>query len=90
MSVKYTPSPKGLRVLGMSNFVRDTAVQGAMRVAREADKIHPAGTYQVNPAVVAAGWDNERRMGAVVSDQSDDRGGARRRSLRRGIEAARE
>ena len=89
--VKYTPTPQGLRVLGMSDFVRDAAVRGATNVANAASDIHPEGTYQVNPAVVTAGWDNEKRMGAVVSDRSvSARGGARRRSLQRGIEKARE
>lgn len=89
--VKYTPSKAGLRVLGMSNFVRDLSVRGAEKVARGASEVHPAGTYQVNPAIVTAGWDNERRMGAVVSDRSESvRGGARRRALQRGIEKAEE
>lgn len=88
--VKYTPTPAGLRVLGMSDFVRDLSVQGANKIAREASNIHPSGTYQVNPAVVTAGWNNERRMGAVVADKSPERGGARLRSLQRGIKRAKE
>lgn len=88
--VKYTPTPAGLRVLGMSGAIQDVALQGARRVANAASQIHPSGTYRVNPAIVTAGWNNETRKGAVVSDQSDDRGGWRRRSLQRGIEKARE
>ena len=89
--VTYKPEPGGLRKLGMSNFVRDVAVEGARKVAHGASEVHPAGTYQVNPAVVTAGWDNERRMGAAVTDVSENpRGGSRRRSLQRGIEKAKE
>ena len=88
--VKYTPTPAGLRVLGMSSAVQDLALQGARRVANAASQIHPSGRYQVNPAIVTAGWNNESRKGAVVSDQSPKRGGYRLRSLQRGIEKARE
>jgi len=87
--VKYVPTKSGVRLIGMSDTVRDAAVAGAERVAREASRIHPSGTYQVNPAVVVAGRENEKRMGAVVADKSERSGGWRRQSLRRGIQAAR-
>lgn len=85
-SVRYVPDAAGMRELGVSAGAQDVTLRAGGRIASAARQIYPSTTYTVRPGRVAAGWDNELRAGAIVTDETGE--GGRKRSLRRGIEAA--
>lgn len=88
MSAKYVSNAAGWRELGRSSGVQGATMQAANRIASAARQVDSEGTYSVTRATVTAGWDNELRAGAVVADETGS--GARKRSLLKGIEAAKE
>lgn len=87
-NVRYTPDKRGLRELGQSPGVRDAALEAAARVANWARQDDPRGAYEVTPANVTAGWDNEIRAGASVMEMQRGAGG-RKRTLARAAREAR-
>jgi hypothetical protein len=86
--VKYTPNPSGLREIGQSSGAGRAAMEGARAVQRFAQADNPSGAYETSPATVTAGWENEPRSGARVTE-TRMKAGARKRTLARAAEQAR-
>lgn len=88
--VKYTPNNDGVKRLGTSAVVRDVSLRAARRIADDARSIAPKTEYTVTPAEVTAGWNNEPRAGAMVSDTRKSMQGGRKQSLKRAIQRNRQ
>ena len=67
----YLADDSGLRSLGSSSRMGSEAMKAASEIAAAANSAGK-GSYSVLPAVVTAGWVNERRMGAVVREVRPD------------------
>lgn len=67
MAANYKPVPSGLREILSSNLVSDASVALAREVAGNAQAVGKS-KYVGASASVTAGWNNERRAGAVVSE----------------------
>lgn len=78
MARTYTSDARGLAELGRSPAVSAVAVAGANRIAAAARAANPEGEYVVTPATVTAGWANESRAGASVTETVPGRGPANR------------
>ncbi|POH58268.1 hypothetical protein CVS28_12560 [Arthrobacter glacialis] len=63
----YKPVPSGLRKVMNSTGMSDASVSLARKLAGNAQAVGH-GKYIGAPASVIAGWNNERRAGAVVSE----------------------
>jgi hypothetical protein len=67
----YMADDAGLKGLGTSAAVGDATLAAAQRLAGNAQAVG-RGTYEAAPATVVAGWNNERRAGAVVRETRPD------------------
>ncbi len=74
MAKTYTSDARGLAELGRSAAVSAVAVAGARRIAETARAANPEGEYAVTPTTVTAGWANEARAGASVTETVPGRG----------------
>lgn len=84
MAKHYEPIPAGLRKVGQFQGVQDLCMAVARTGADWANSINPTGEYDVHPAGVPTGWNNELRAGAEVVENG--RGAARQRVLQRTVE----
>lgn len=84
----YLADDAGLRELGTSAAVGAVTLAAAQRIAGNAEAVG-RGTYEAAPATVLAGWNNERRAGAVAREKSPDYRDSRDAILRRVVEAMR-
>lgn len=67
----YMADDAGLRDLATSSAMGAAALSAAQRLAGNAGAVG-RGTYEAKPATVTAGWANERRAGAMVSESKPD------------------
>lgn len=84
--VKYTPRNDGVAKLARGAAVQDVSLRAAQRIANTARSIAPKTEYTVSPAQVTAGWNNETRAGAIVSDTRKSLQGGRKQSLKKAIQ----
>lgn len=71
VSRSYRADDSGLRELGASASLGTEAVRAAQGMAAKAAATG-RGEYSAAPATVTAGWNNERRAGAVVREERRD------------------
>ena len=64
---KYRSDTRGLAEIGRSQKLGDLALSTARKGAALAKQYDPKGTYTANPRAVRAGWNNETRAGAVIT-----------------------
>ncbi len=69
--MSYKPLSDGFRSLGMDAAVGAVTLAAAKSIAGNAQAVG-RGTYEAVPAIVTAGWSNERRTGAIVRESSPD------------------
>lgn len=70
-SRNYRADDDGLREIGQSAAMGAEMVSVAERIAGNAQAVGH-GDYEAKPATVTAGWQNERRRGAVVRESRQD------------------
>jgi len=71
VSKAYLADDSGLKDLGTSSAVGEATLAAAQRLAGNAQAVG-RGEYEAAPANVVAGWNNERRAGAVVRESRKD------------------
>lgn len=71
VSGKYMADSDGLKKLGNSAAMSSAMVQHAQDIAGTAASVGRSG-YGAAPVTVTAGWDNEKRAGAVAFERKDD------------------
>lgn len=81
----YRPDPDGMRELARSPEMSALCVEEAQRGASWANTIDPDGKYVAAPATVPAGWSNESRAGAEVTQTAYSHVGPRERVLVRAV-----
>jgi len=86
--VKYTYDDDGMRELGRSSGIQRATLDAAKAVQAFAAADNPRGTYEATPQTVTAGWQNDHRAGAAVTETKAG-SGPQRRTLARAAEAAR-
>lgn len=67
----YMGTNEGLVEIATSAKLGAAALEAANRLAGNAQAVG-RGTYEAKPATVTAGWRNERRAGAIVSEVVPD------------------
>jgi hypothetical protein len=70
-SRNYMADDDGFRTIGQSAAMGAEMLSVAQRIAGNAEAVG-AGDYEARPATVTAGWQNERRRGAVVRESRQD------------------
>lgn len=81
----YRPDNKGMRELGQSRVVGDACMEAARRGASWANSMDRRGSYRAERVTVPAGWSNEPRAGAMVSQTKPSGVGPRDRVLVRAV-----
>jgi hypothetical protein len=87
-SRNYMADDDGLRAIGSSPAMSTEMVSVAERIKGNAEAVG-AGDYEAKPSTVTAGWQNERRSGAVVRESRRDWRDSRDAILVRVVEAMR-
>lgn len=67
---RYKPDPKGLREIGRDPRLGAVCQAVAEQGSALANQLDPDGNYQASRRTVTAGWRNESRAGAVISQTS--------------------
>ena len=67
----YQADDDGLRAIGSSPAMSAEMVSVAQRIAGNAEAVGH-GDYEAEAQTVTAGWQNERRSGAVVRERRQD------------------
>lgn len=67
----YKPDTRGLAQIGQDPKLGAVCLATAMAGAAIANQVDPAGRYSASTQTVVAGWRNERRAGAVISQTSE-------------------
>lgn len=70
-SRNYQAEDTGLREIGSSAAMGTAMVSTGERIAGNAQAVG-SGEYEAKPSTVTAGWQNERRRGAVVRESRRD------------------
>lgn len=70
-SRNYQADDDGLRQIGSSSAMSSEMVSVAQRIAGNAEAVG-SGDYEARAATVTAGWQNERRSGAVVRESRQE------------------
>lgn len=83
MAKSYKSLEAGLKAVGQSPALGQVALSAARELAAAANRTDPAGKYEASPRTVIAGWKNERRSGAAVSETTPSWRGRRDRTLAR-------
>lgn len=71
MSRNYKPDPRGMAQLGQDPKLGAVCLTTALAGAAIANQLDPQGNYSASTQTVIAGWRNERRAGAVISQNSE-------------------
>ena len=71
MAGNYRPVHAGLREIGLSPAMRAETLAVAKRIEGAAQAVG-SGDYESDSSTVTAGWQNERRAGAVVRESQQD------------------
>ena len=67
--MRYRPDHDGLRQIAQSAAMKSATLAVAERMAANADSVGDS-SYEAESTTVTAGWQNERRAGAVVRESS--------------------
>ena len=70
-SRNYRADDDGLREIGSSSAMSSAVVAVGQQLAGNAQAVG-SGDYEARPSTVTAGWQNERRSGAVVRESRQD------------------
>ncbi|MDN4644925.1 hypothetical protein [Arthrobacter sp. PsM3] len=70
-SRSYKADDTGLRELGTTSAIGDATLAAAQLLAGNAQAVG-RGEYEAAPTTVLAGWQNEKRAGAVVRESRPD------------------
>lgn len=67
----YRPLEPGLKALGKSDWMKGVTLETARKVSGNANAVGDS-TYEAKSKTVRAGWANEPRAGASVSEKERD------------------
>lgn len=82
----YWAEDKGFKEIALGKPMGQNSLRVAKQIAANAEQRGFSG-YEARPEIVRAGWEHERRRGAIVSEKEADWRDARNRVLLRTLQA---